>query len=566
MLRLMRKRFTYFYFADIVLIILLTLFSSEIIAQCSSPINSFPYSEDFESSNGNWIVGGQSSDWTWGKPNKAVITAAASGNNCWMTGGLNSNGYANNEQAWIQSPCFDFSSLKNPSIQFDVFWETEAKYDGASLQYSTDKGNTWQTLGSYADNNCGNANWFNYQDIVYMAGGTSSAGWSGNIQRPSGNCQVGGGSGKWLTAKHSLSSLAGQPIVIFRFMFVAGSTCNDFDGFAIDDVSINDAPINITLNTQTKNLSCNSVSDGSIIIAASGGTMPYKYAWSPNVSSTSTASNLDTNKYTITVSDNNNCQATTTVIITEPTAINAAISTVNTSCQLNDGSATATITGGALPYTYSWNTIHVPDTVSLGNTGSASQVTKLIPGNYILKIKDADGCSFISPAFIITQQPPLQISLGADTVICPGGQIVISPGNFQSYLWQDNSINAAYTVTMPGTYSVKVTDDNDCKASATINVTAGDCSGIYFPSAFTPNGDGLNDQFGMIGKIGPIKDYHLVIYNRWGQIVFESFIPSEKWNGKVKDFATGNTTFVWEATFTVNNQKMSLKGSVVVID
>jgi len=56
-------------------------------AQCAVTISNFPYNEDFETSNGNWVAGGTFSDWEWGTPSKPVINAAGSGSRCWIAGG-----------------------------------------------------------------------------------------------------------------------------------------------------------------------------------------------------------------------------------------------------------------------------------------------------------------------------------------------------------------------------------------------------------------------------------------------------------------------------------------------
>ena len=68
-------------------------------------------------------------------PTKTVIANAASGSKCWIVGGLTGNNYNNGEISWIESPCFDLTSLTNPILSFKVFWETEKKYDGASFKY-----------------------------------------------------------------------------------------------------------------------------------------------------------------------------------------------------------------------------------------------------------------------------------------------------------------------------------------------------------------------------------------------------------------------------------------------
>src|SRR3954468_4723567 len=172
------------------------------IAQCGQLINIFPYHEDFESSNGNWFAGGTASDWAWGVPYKPVINSGGSGLKCWITGGLNNKSYGNGENAWLQTPCFDFTNLKDPYLTFKVFWETEREYDGANLQYSIDNGATWREIGSANETgNCKGENWYNYSSLqnIYI-----NDGWSGNIQSSKPPCIVSGGSSGWVIAKHDV--------------------------------------------------------------------------------------------------------------------------------------------------------------------------------------------------------------------------------------------------------------------------------------------------------------------------------------------------------------------------
>src|SRR5437762_8644513 len=77
-------------------------------SQCTTPISSFPYNENFETSNGNWVTGGTFSDWTWGTPSKPIINSAGSGSKCWITGGLNNAGYNRSEEhtSELQSPMY----------------------------------------------------------------------------------------------------------------------------------------------------------------------------------------------------------------------------------------------------------------------------------------------------------------------------------------------------------------------------------------------------------------------------------------------------------------------------
>src|SRR5688572_1086742 len=76
---------------------LFTMAMIETRAQCGSPISSFPYTEEFESSSGGWTPGGFGNDWAWGTPAKAIINTAGGGTKCWITGGLTGNAYTNGE-------------------------------------------------------------------------------------------------------------------------------------------------------------------------------------------------------------------------------------------------------------------------------------------------------------------------------------------------------------------------------------------------------------------------------------------------------------------------------------
>jgi gliding motility-associated-like protein len=92
-----------------------------------------------------------------------------------------------------------------------------------------------------------------------------------------------------------------------------------------------------------------------------------------------------------------------------------------------------------------------------------------------------------------------------------------------------------------------------------------DCNDIVFPSAFTPNDDGINDHWGPIGNFKLISNYELLIYDRWGERVFASYNPFEKWDGKFKNqtFSTGN--FVWFSNYTFMGKPRKQKGNCILI-
>jgi gliding motility-associated-like protein len=598
---------------------------------CSAGITTFPYNESFETGDGNWIAGGTASDWMYGAPVKNVITAAASGNTCWITGGLTNNFYNSSENSWLQSPCFNFAALQYPQISFKIFWETERKFDGASFQYSIDGGNNWSYPGINGSNNCEGENWFNTASINYLS---NASGWSGNIQPDNGSCLGGGGSGGWLTARHSLSALAGQTNVLFRFLFASGSTCNDYNGFAVDDIVISEAPentasfnntcisekeisftpvadcatayswqfgdfasgdsntaiganathvfykpgtYNVALTSSFKNgapvvtikevviIGLNPVTDwpgrcvdiynATLSVVANGSNAPYAYTWNTDPVQTSAAiSNVQPGNYLVTVSSINACDASANFIIEDSQQLHSSFDIKNATCSAKDGSIKVTVTGGNPPFNYLWS-----------DGSRQSSLKNINAGSYELEVTDAANC-FIKTVNIMvsTDKNILPVDLGADIGICSGEFVLLSPGAFISYRWQDGSALSNYTVTTPGTYYVNVANAQGCTGSDTVQVTL-DCSKIYFPSAFTPDDDNKNDAFGPYGNLSAIKKYTLSVYNRFGQLIFKTNDPFKKWDGTFKGNKMSGGTLVWMAGYEFNGRQKFAKGTITIV-
>ena len=120
-------------------------------------------------------------------------------------------------------------------------------------------------------------------------------------------------------------------------------------------------------------------------------------------------------------------------------------------------------------------------------------------------------------------------------------------------------------VTQSGDYTVNVTNSSGCKGSDLISVIV-DCKGVYFPTSFTPNGDGLNEEFGPVGDIGALRNFTMSVYNRWGQLVFFTLNPFIKWNGKFKGKEFALESFVWKASYKINGVTIpNQKGMVTII-
>ena len=126
------------------------------------------------------------------------------------------------------------------------------------------------------------------------------------------------------------------------------------------------------------------------------------------------------------------------------------------------------------------------------------------------------------------------INLGNDTTLCQGGTLALDATTLNAtYLWQDNSTNPTFNVNQQGTYWVQVTVNN-CNSSDTISINLKDCHcSLYIPNSFTPNSDNKNDHFSPIFDCD-ITEYNFTIFNRWGELLFETTNPTNSWNGTFK--------------------------------
>src|SRR5690606_26770758 len=141
----------------------------------------------------------------------------------------------------------------------------------------------------------------------------------------------------------------------------------------------------LTGTISTQNVSCFGLDNGSATVNAAGGTMPYTYSWNTTpTQTTATAGNLAAGSYSITVTDTNGCTSIASANITAPAALNTSLSANNVSCHGgNNGSATVSVTGGTLPYLYSWNTSPVITTATPSG---------LTAGTYTVTVTDNNGC------------------------------------------------------------------------------------------------------------------------------------------------------------------------------
>ncbi|MEI6508743.1 MAG: T9SS type A sorting domain-containing protein, partial [Bacteroidota bacterium] len=199
-------------------------------------VSTFPYFQNFDGAgNTGWssvIVNGTINEWVVGTPAKVQLTAAYSAPKCWVT--KLSGNYSDNQDAAVVSPQFDFSALTNdPVLSFRHNFITEAGWDAAVIEVSTNGGTNWKRV----DSTLGTGTNFNSPNSYSWYNNTSTSGpmvpskWSGNSNLLASNVS------NWLLSQTRLTGMAGQSNVKIRIRFASDASGND-DGWAFDDVRV----------------------------------------------------------------------------------------------------------------------------------------------------------------------------------------------------------------------------------------------------------------------------------------------------------------------------------------
>lgn len=188
-------------------------------------------------------------------------------------------------------------------------------------------------------------------------------------------------------------------------------------------------------------------------------------------------------------------------------------------------------------------------------------------GVYTNVFKTSHNCDSTVITHLIVNPLPY-VSLGSDMLLCPGDSVILTPGDgFSSYLWSDGSVLSKLKVTAPGTYAVTV---YNAWCPAGDEITIRECgSELWFPNAFSPNHDNNNDTFRPV-VLGTLNAFHLIIYNRWGQQVYESHQANPGWDGTFQGILCAVGQYVYTATFSVGTEPSTQKqriqrGSVTLL-
>ncbi|MFK7950567.1 MAG: gliding motility-associated C-terminal domain-containing protein, partial [Saprospiraceae bacterium] len=252
-------------------------------------------------------------------------------------------------------------------------------------------------------------------------------------------------------------------------------TVTDANNCTASDTIILNQPTEITATTTVTtdyngfNISCFGENDATANTTVSGGVPTYNYVWN-NTQTLTFANNLSGGFAIVTITDLNNCTLIDTTIVTEPTALNiGTLVTSNYNGQdiscfgANDGSVAATLSGGVYGYNFQWNI-----------TQTDSSLTNLVAGTYYVTATDANNCT-TNDSITLTEPLALANTLTAASTSCDGSQNITAntiggTGNY-AYNWNNSNTNNINPNLFGGTYSVTISDVNNCTLSDSITIT-----------------------------------------------------------------------------------------------
>lgn len=344
---------------------------------------------------------------------------------------------------------------------------------------------------------------------------------------------------------------------------------------------------------ETNDVTCNGEADGAIGVFYNSddfinqvGDNPF--TWSDNVapSSSDFAENLTAGTYSVTITDTKNCQDSITYTITEPTPVVAIIPQPPAPQCFGDQTVIQidTVFGGNGAFIQDY----IYEVDNNGFTLTADQTAFIFAGPHIVNVSDPLGCS-VEIELEVSQPEEITVTFPSSVIEVELGDttfrlepIIVNTLPIDTFLWTPNTtlfppdVQNPFVRTLESQeYSLTVTDINGCIGIGNVFIDIDKNRNVYIPNVFTPNGQGpgLNDDFRVFGCTGVEEITSARIFNRWGNLIFESteLIPdceggTKIWDGRFNDRTVNPGVYVYliEVTF-LDGISLLYRGDITVL-
>lgn len=336
-------------------------------------------------------------------------------------------------------------------------------------------------------------------------------------------------------------------------------------------------------------VSCSGDADGVFAVSVNTGANinplgPAPFTWSGNVApaNSNVATNLAAGTYSVTVTDVEGCQDDASFTIQEPEPIVFTLDPIDPPLCFGDATflSVDTAFGGSA-------TNFLDFTFMVNNNGLSfpvNQPATVFAGDIIVTVEDPNGCT-AETIVNIPQPPQIVVSLPDQVIVELGDSTVqlqptITPGGNYNYRWTPATFLSSDTIRNPFVfpvgsleYTLVVTNENGCTAEATVFVALDPNRNVYVPNIFSPNEDGVNDDFRVFTCRGVKSVNYARLYDRWGGLVFEadSLLPScldgvKLWDGEKRGrpMPAGVYVYMIEITF-LDDVTLLYRGDVTVV-
>lgn len=321
-------------------------------------------------------------------------------------------------------------------------------------------------------------------------------------------------------------------------------------------------------------LSCPESSDGILYANVRRGVAPYSFHWSTG-ETTERIEQLSAGNYALTITDQIGCSAEAEIELVAPPPMEIIAQGISEGCseEALHLIRIEQIAGGADPYAYSF------DQAAFHPINATPFTTEPLEeaGIHTLYLVDANGCR-IDTTVLIPEAEILTLDLGPDQTIQLGDSVLLQPlTNFAPAQWAwntdaglDNPADwTTYASPSQNTgYTLSVTSENGCVLADEVRILVDSRIPVYLPSAFSPNGDGVNDFFTVYTNAFVRQVVDLQVYDRWGNQVFarRQFSPNEPhlgWDGRYRGKLLSASTYLCRVELELQSgEKIQLSGEI----
>ena len=337
---------------------------------------------------------------------------------------------------------------------------------------------------------------------------------------------IGGASYTWYNGLGNSAMININTPGIYEVNVVHDNGCDRDVSITIDqDLT----PPNVVINNITGEDTLTCTTD-SIILEAQGGV---SYAWDNGLGSNNPLSVVAPGLITVVATGSNFCTATASYAIEQDVVLPSPVllaSDDTLDCFVD--SIQLVVSGGVL---YSWNMGGVNDTLYAH-----------LPGNYVVTVTGSNGCSDVANWIIGWNRffPDSMFTYSPTTVMDEEATVYLDGPSIPNiiYTWSvdgddvhtGGNLHYTFASFQPGNYQVCLESyfSDLCKSDTCQWIEVKESLQLFVPNSFTPGNDGVNDGFyPVISNIELLKIYHLSIFNRWGDLIFESYNPEDAWDG-----------------------------------